>query len=133
MKGSRNLGILAGASLLLAAGAFAAGTGKGTLRLYDRIEVQGKQLAPGSYRLQWNGEGSKVELNISNGKETLSVPAEVVSVAEKAHADGYASTKAEDGNTALTEIFFGGKNYEIRLGNSSTGGSAISGTAGSNQ
>jgi hypothetical protein len=116
MKGSRNLVILAGASLLLAAGAVAAGTGKGSLHLFETVEVQGKQLAPGDYKLQWNGEGSKVELNITRGKETVSVPAEVVTAAEKNQSDGYTASKAS-GDNALTGIFFGGKNYELRLGN----------------
>jgi len=39
MKGSRNLVTLVGASLLLAASAFAAGTGKGTLHLYESVAV----------------------------------------------------------------------------------------------
>jgi len=81
MKGSRNLVTLAGASLLLAASAFAAGTGKGTLRLYDSVDVQGKRLPPGEYKVEWNGEGPEVELNITSGKKTVaSVPAQVVNV-----------------------------------------------------
>lgn len=117
MKGSRNLVTLLGASLLLASSAFAASTGKGTLHLYESVEVQGKQLPAGEYKVEWNGEGDKVELNINRGKKTVaSVPAQVVSVSEKNSSDGYAANKSDDGKNALTEIFFGGKNYQIRLG-----------------
>jgi hypothetical protein len=133
MRGSRNTVTLFGASLLLAASAFA-GTGKGTLRLYESVEVQGKQLRPGDYKVEWNGEGTNVELNISNGKETVaSIPAQVVTVAEKNRTDGYASKKSDDGKSALTEIFFHGSNYELRLGDQAAAAPSQSATSGSNQ
>jgi len=134
MKGSRNLVILAGASLLLAASAFAAGTGKGTLHLYESMDVQGKQLPPGDYKVEWNGEGPNVELSITEGKKTVaSVPAQVVTVAEKNTSDGYASKKLDDGKSALTEIFFHGKDFELRLGDQASAEPSHSGTSGSNQ
>src|SRR3981189_224748 len=99
MKGSRNLVALAGTSLLLAASACAAGTGKGTLHLYESLDVQGKQLAPGEYKLDWSGEGPKVELNITSSKKSIvSVPAQLIPVGEKNTTDGYAVEKSEDGN-----------------------------------
>ena len=134
MKGSRNLVFLAGASLLLAASAFAAGTGKGTLHLFESVEVQGKQLPPGDYKVEWNGEGPRVELSITNGKQTVaSVPAQVVTVSEKNRSDGYASKKADDGKNALTEIFFHGKDFEFRVGDQVRIEPAQSGTSGTNQ
>lgn len=134
MKGSRNLVLLAGASLLLAASAFAAGTGKGTLHLFESVEVQGMQLPPGDYKVEWNGEGTEVELSITNGKQTVaSVPAQVVTVSEKNRNDGYASKKADDGKDALTEIFFHGKDFEFHVGDQASAEPARSGTSGSNQ
>ena len=133
MKGSRNLVALAGTSLLLVASAFAAGTGQGTLHLYESVDVQGKQLAPGEYKLQWNGEGPKVELNITSSKKTVvSVPAQLVPVGEAYTTDGYAA-KSEDGKNALTEIFFHGKDYELRLGDQSGGEASQPGATGSSQ
>jgi hypothetical protein len=134
MKGSRNLVTLAGASLLLAASAFAAGAGKGTLHLYESMDVQGKQLPPGDYKVEWNGEGPNVELNITEGKKTVaSLPAQVVTVAEKNTTDGYASKKLDDGKNALTEIFFHGRDFELRLGNQASAEPSHSGTSDSNQ
>src|ERR1700738_303928 len=121
MKGSRNLVALAGASLLLVASAFAAGTGQGTLHLYESVDVQGKQLAPGEYKLAWSGEGPKVELSITSSKKSVvSVPAQLIPVGEAYTTDGYAA-KSDDGKNALTEIFFHGKDYELRLGDQSGG------------
>jgi hypothetical protein len=134
MKGSRNLVTLAGASLLLAASAFAAGTGKGTLHLFESVDVQGKQLPPGDYKVEWNGEGPNVEVNITEGKKTVaSVPAQLVTVAEKNTTDGYASKKSDDGKMALTEIFFHGRDFELRLGDQASAEPSHSGTTGSNQ
>src|SRR5258708_8268093 len=117
MKGSRNLVTLAGASLLLAASAFAAGASKGTLHLYESVDVQGKQLPPGEYKVEWNGEGPQVDLNITSGKKTVaSVPAQVETVSAKKRTDGYAATKYADGKNALTDILFLRKPSEIRFG-----------------
>ena len=133
MKGSRNLVALAGASLLLVASAFAAGTGQGTLHLYESVDVQGKQLAPGEYKLAWSGEGPKVELSITSSKKTVvSVPAQLIPVGEAYTTDGYAA-KSEDGKNALTEIFFHGKDYELRLGDQAGGEASQPGATGSSQ
>ena len=133
MKGSRNFIALAGTSLLLAASALATGAGKGTLHLYESVDVQGKQLAPGEYKLEWSGEGPKVELNITSSKKSVvSVPAQLVPVGEEYTTDGYAQ-KSEDGKNALTEIFFHGKSYELRLGDQAGREASQPGTTGSSQ
>jgi len=48
------LTFLAGA-LLLATGSFAGEANKATLRLQEKVTVEGKQLPPGTYRLEWDG------------------------------------------------------------------------------
>src|SRR3979490_769222 len=76
MRVSRNLFSVALASLLLGASAFAAPATKGTLKLFEPVTVQGKQLAPGQYTVEWNGEGPNVQLTIASGKnEVANVPA----------------------------------------------------------
>jgi hypothetical protein len=98
------------------------------------VDVQGKQLPPGEYKVEWNGEGPQVELNITSGKKTVaSVPAQVVTVSEKNRTDGYGAKKSEDGRNALTEIFFQGKTYEIRLGDQAGAEASQPGATGSNQ
>ena len=133
MKVSRNLFSVAVASLLLGATAFAAPT-KGTLKLFESVSVQGKQLAPGQYTVEWNGEGPNVELSITNGKQAVaSIPARVVPVGAKNTASGYSSAKQQDGSTALTSVFFQGKAYELHVGQESATTAPQPGTSGSNQ
>jgi hypothetical protein len=117
MKLSRSLFTLAAVSLLSSAGTFAAPTTKGNLKLYEPVNVQGKQLAPGEYSLQWSGDGPNVELTIASGRrDVATVSAQVVPVTEKNKTNGYTSRRDPDGTSALTEIFLQGRAYEIRVG-----------------
>ena len=134
MRVSRNLFGLTVASLLLGVSAFAAPATRGTLKLFDSVSVQGKQLAPGQYTVEWNGEGPNVELSITNGKEAVaSIPARVVPIGAKNTASGYSSAKQQDGSTTLTNVFFQGKAYELQIGQQSATAAPQPGTSGSNQ
>src|ERR1700726_1961700 len=106
MKSSRKIVGLFGASLLLAVSAMAGTENKGTLRLFDNVRVQGKQLSPGTYKIEWNGEGPEVQVNIVDGRNTVAtVPARVVPITTKNKEDGY-SADNENGNRTLREVFF---------------------------
>jgi len=134
MKFARNLYTLA-ASLLLAASAFAgpAGDNKGTLRLYDTVTVQGKQLPAGEYRLEWSGTGPNVQVNVVKGKETVTtLQARVVQAPAKNATDGYSAQKEADGSSALTAIFFHGRNYELQIGEQAAAAPQAGGESGKN-
>ncbi len=134
MRVSRNLFSVALASLLLGASAFAAPATKGTLKLFEPVTVQGKQLAPGQYTVEWNGEGPNVQLSIEKGKnEVANVAAHVVPVSPKNRTSGYASTKQQDGSSALTNVFFEGKTYELQIADQSAAQGAQPAASGSNQ
>lgn len=115
MKSSRKIVGLVGAGLLLAVSAVAGTDNKGTLRLFDNVSVQGKQLSPGTYKIEWNGEGPEVQVNILDGKNTVAtVPARVVPVPKKNDQDGYTADN-DNGNRTLKELFFHGKSYELQI------------------
>ena len=107
-------------SLLLAASAVAGNANKGTLNIGQTVTVGGKQLAAGKYQLEWAGSGSNVELTISDGKETIAkVPAQILPLKKAGAASGYSTSTDQAGNKALTEIFFGGKKYELSISEAS--------------
>lgn len=111
---SRNVIGLVGA-LLLAGTAFAASANSGKLHLDKAVTIQGKQLKSGEYRVQWSATGDSAQLNITDeNKSVITATARVVPVSEKKQNDGYA-TRDQNGSRALTQIFFGGKNYELHL------------------
>lgn len=134
MKSSRSFFSVALASLLLGASAFAATT-KGTLKLYERVSVQGKELTPGQYTVEVNGEGANVELSIvGNGKQGVTaVPARLVQVNAKNKTSGYSSAKQQDGSSALRTVFFQGKPYELQIGEQASAAAPQPATSGSNQ
>jgi len=115
MKSSRKIVGLVGASLLLAVSAMAGPDNKATLRLYDNVNVQGKQLSPGTYKVEWNGQGPEVQLNILDGKNTVAtVPARVVPVTTKNDQDGYTANN-ENGSRTRQALFFHGKSYQLEI------------------
>ncbi|HTR66233.1 MAG TPA: hypothetical protein VMH85_10700 [Terriglobales bacterium] len=70
---SRLLVALAAVSMLFSLSAFARQSNKdeGKFTLANRAEVGSTQLAPGSYKAEWNGTGNDVKVNILKGKEVV--------------------------------------------------------------
>jgi hypothetical protein len=107
-------------SLLLAAGAIAGSSNKGTLNVAETVIVGGKQLPAGKYQVEWAGTGSDVEVSISNGRDTVAkVPAQVLPVKKAQAETGYSTNTDQAGNKALTGIFFRGQKYELSIGEAS--------------
>ena len=107
-------------SLLLAASAIAGNTNKGTLKVEETVTVGGKQLPAGRYQVEWAGTGSNVEVSISDGRDTVAkVPAQVLPLKKAEAESGYSTNTDQAGNKALTGIFFGGKKYELSIGEAS--------------
>ena len=107
--------VLAGALLFLP-GAFAGDTNKGALRLDEKVSVEGKQLNPGDYKVEWDGNGPNVQVNILQGKQTVvSVPAHVVEQRQPNASNAYGSTVNTDGTKSLTAFYAGGKRYSLQF------------------
>ena len=120
MKTSRLFLAVLGAALLFSTSAFAQNENKGKLSVPETITVEGKQLPPGDYKVEWGGTGPNVEVKILKGKETVAtVPARVVQTQAKATVNSYGVTKQQDGSELLTSIYFEGKNYSLEIGQSS--------------
>jgi hypothetical protein len=103
-------------AVLFATRVFAQDDNKGKLALPEAVTVQGNQLSPGDYKLQWDGSGPNVELKILKGKETVAtVPARIVPEQKKNAVNSYGVTKQQDGTRALTAIYFGGKNFNLEI------------------
>ena len=115
MKVSRIVTTLFGASLLFAVGALA--QERGTLKIDQPIKVQGTELKPGKYNVQWEGSGSTVQVSILKGKENIvTVPATVVTKATSNSNGGYGSRTEADGSHSLFAIYPEGKKVELEIG-----------------
>jgi hypothetical protein len=130
MKMSRLLLAVLGAAFLFTTSAFAQNENKGKLSVPETITVEGKQLPPGNYKVEWQGTGPNVEVKILKGKETVVMaPARLVQAQTKTAVDSYGATKQQDGSRVLSAIYFGGKTYSLELGqNSAQGTSAADAT-----
>lgn len=127
MRKTKLTASLLASSLLLAAGAFAGNTNKGTLQVDETVTVGGKVLPAGNYKVEWVGSGPSVELSISKGRDTVAtVPAQVLPIQKAFAGSGYSTNADQAGNKALTEIFFGGKKYELTIGGASAATAAPS-------
>ena len=107
--------ILSALALLLATSAVAANKqNKGSIELDQPATIGGHQLAPGEYKLKWDGTGPNVDLMIlSNGKLVATVPAHLIELNRPELSNGYEVHANDDGSQILTSIEFGGKKYEL--------------------
>ncbi|MBV9573737.1 MAG: hypothetical protein JOY93_06755 [Acidobacteriales bacterium] len=107
--------ILAGLVLLVATSAMAAN--KGSLQVGNSISVNGTQLQPGNYKLQWEGNGPNVELSILKGKNVVvTTTAHVIELSSPAMGDAATVQTSGDGTRSLAEVRFGGKRFALAIG-----------------
>jgi len=110
--------LVLGFALLLASSAFA-GT-KASLELGSRVTVNGTQLNPGEYSLQWEGSGPNVELSIKQGKKVLTkVQAHVVDLDKPAPYNAAVTLTNDKGPNSLTGVRFQGKKFSLEFGEAS--------------
>lgn len=116
MKLSKISVALFGAAFLFASSTFAGDVNKGKLNLDQKINVEGKTLDAGTYRVEWNGSGPNVQVNILKGKDTVATfPAQVTESANQNSENAYGSVSAPDGTRSLTAIYIGGKRTILQL------------------
>jgi hypothetical protein len=107
--------LVVGLALLLASSAFA-GT-KGSLQLNSTVNVNGTELKPGDYKIQWEGSGPNVELSILQGKNVVAkVPAHVVELDRPASYDAAVTRQNGSGASSLAGVRFQGKKTALDLG-----------------
>ena len=121
--------MMIGAALALAIPAFAGGSvHKGNVAFADPVQINGKQIPAGEYRVTWEGDGPSVNLHIlRNGKEVASAPATVKQLDSKAPGDAAESRSSSGGSRELTAIRFAGKTYELNLGSTTSQSDSKSG------
>ena len=112
--------LVLGLALTLASTAFAAS--KANLTLNSPTSVNGTNLKPGDYRLEWDGNGPNVEVSIKQGKKVVTkVPAKVVDLDKASSNDSAVLKQNGDGSTTLSGVRFQGKKYALELGEAGDG------------
>ncbi len=102
--------ILCSLVLTLAA---AAADGNVTMSIKSPLQLNGKQLAPGDYKIRWSGNGGDLKVSFLVGnKEVLTTTAKLV---ERTAASPYTSTMVVENN--LKEIRLANKKAVIVVAN----------------
>ena len=112
--------LVLGLAVLLASSAFAAT--KGSLHLQSAATINGTQLKPGDYKLEWDGSGPNVEVSILKGKNVVTkTQAKVVELSSPALNDAAVVQKNDDGTSSITSVRFEGKKVALDLHSSNDG------------
>jgi len=108
------------AVMVLAAPAlvFAAPKNSANLNLDHPVNVAGTQLAPGQYKLIWEGTGPDVTISFTEGKKTVTTaPAKLVS--NQTGEEAYETFTAADKTTVLRAVDL--KKFSIQFENAAPG------------
>lgn len=108
-------------ALLLAATAFAGSNPhKGSMTLGDAVQVNGKQLPAGEYKVVWDGDGPNVNVRfLRDGKEVASAPATVSSLDQIAKQDA-AELHSTGETKQITAVRFAGKKIQLDISSSAS-------------
>lgn len=116
MKVLRWVAIVFAGSLLLSTAALAVKTNKKSMHLYEDAKIKGTLLHPGDYKVEWNGTGPNVSMDIiHDGTTVATVPARVVAENTAHDHDGYVLRSDKSGDKSIDEIFFSGKKYDLKI------------------
>ncbi len=110
--------VVLGLALVLTSSTFA--SSKGDLQLSNPVTVNGTQLKPGDYKVEWEGSGPSVELSILKGKNVVAkVPAHVVDLDKPAANNAAVTRENGSGPNALAGVRFQGKKLALDLSETS--------------
>ena len=123
MKYPKYFAVVALFCLITTAGLFADSKSKdsGNLNLANSVQVGSTQVAPGDYKVEWNGTGDNVQVSILKGKNVVATTeGKLVELPKKADNNSV-TTKALDNNArALMEIQFDNRTESLVFNQSGT-------------
>jgi hypothetical protein len=122
MKMSRISILLFGSALVFSSAALAGQNNRGKLALTDKVVVDGQSIAPGDYRVEWNGSGPAVQVKILQGKQTVAtLSAHVTEQVDPNPQNAYSTATEPDGSRELTAIYPGSKRLALEFDHSAAG------------
>ncbi len=90
-----------------------AADGAGRLILRDAVQLNGKQLAAGEYKIKWQGTGNAVDVTVlKNNKPVATATAKLTELEAPSPYDSV-MFRTDGNNRSIAEIRFGGKKSAI--------------------
>jgi hypothetical protein len=119
---------LAAVVLMLPLSALAASKNSSNVEIPDKVVVNGKQIQPGTYKVEWNGTGPNVEVSILQGHKTVAqAPARLVNGTYEQQA--IVTHQNNSGANVLDQIQL--KNKELDLNTRANSGANRNANSGS--
>jgi hypothetical protein len=89
------------------------------ITLNELVSVASTQLKPGTYKMEWNGDGPNIEVSfIQNNKVVATTPAQIVKETTAYEGGAVTTHKTSSGSIRLDEVDF--KNAALKFGGSHT-------------
>ena len=90
---------------------------KKDVNLADQVVLAGKTLAPGQYKVEWQGNGPNVKANfVRSGKTVLTAPAKVAQLKTKAPYDAVVERTRKNGAKTISEIEWNNQRQALMFG-----------------
>ncbi|MGA9511371.1 MAG: hypothetical protein WBV55_22305 [Candidatus Sulfotelmatobacter sp.] len=107
MKFIQYLASFAAVALLLSLSAFAKDNNSGKFTLSDTVQVGSTQLAPGSYKAEWNGPANDLKVDIiRNGKTVATAQGKIEDLQKPAPYSAVLTKTLQNDTKQLDEIQF---------------------------
>ncbi|MGA8271506.1 MAG: hypothetical protein WB919_08085 [Candidatus Sulfotelmatobacter sp.] len=117
MKFVQYLASFATMALVLSVGAFAKDSHSGNFVLSDAVQVGSTQLAPGNYKVEWNGPPNDVKVDfMKNGKTVATTQGKIHDLQKPSPYTAVTTKPAENNRKQLDEIDFGNRTEALVLG-----------------
>jgi hypothetical protein len=108
MKQLKYTALLSMIALLLSVAALARDNNQHSIEIMDPVQVGGTQLKPGSYKLEWEGNGPQIQVNfVRDGKTIATAPVTLKTNDERVTQDEIVTNTASDNTKTVEEIDFG--------------------------
>jgi hypothetical protein len=120
MKFGKYIGIAAVLISSMSLNAFAKDKNETRVTFSEKVQVGSTEVKPGTYKLQWEGNGPDVQVKVVSGKDVVAtVPAKLVS--NPAAKSGDAIQTRDDANVRqLEKVDFSGGRQSLVFGEATT-------------
>jgi len=117
MRYMKHLMLLCMFTLLLPGIGFARAKNQGTMRLTEPARIGSTDLQPGTYKVEWNGTGPNVQVNIMRHNDTLATTTGELKTNPAATQDAVVLQPASDNSSVkqVSEIDFGSRKEALIL------------------
>lgn len=90
---------------------------KKNVQIADQVVLAGKTLAPGQYKVEWQGNGPNVKVNfMKSGKTVLTAPAKIAQLKTKAPYDAVVESTRKNGTKTISEIEWNNQREALTFG-----------------